>query len=183
MRLIKYHITSFALTSLFFLPPWKSATAQQKCEAGKVCVTPGTSYGTYYHLELTLTPENTLPPSGQDKYGADRKLEIQDDGMFEIFIRKDALPVPSTVKDTLIVRMPGLLADNPSKLDHSKLDLFNKIKEMLSKNKGTVRAVIELNPYYDSKKNLIENGTLFFRTAHGKYIDHTGPLYESEKKQ
>jgi len=65
--------------------------------------------------------------------------------------------------------------------------LYNRIKEMKESGRGSVDVVIELNPYVRVKsKNPLEleltNRNVFFRSAHGRYIDYVGQLYSQKSK-
>ncbi len=128
----------------------------------KVHVSSGKGGIKFYHLEFTLTPENAVKPFGESKYGP-RKFESSD-GQFEIFIKKDKFPVSSPAKEFIILRMPS--GNHPS-----KLALFNSLKSMIESKKGSVKVILELNPYYIPEKNKLNEANVFFRTAKGAYID------------
>jgi hypothetical protein len=117
----------------------------------------------FYHIEYVLTPENTIKPFGENMYGK-RIFQISN-GQFEIFIKKDKFPIPSPAKDYLILRMPR--GNHPS-----KVTLFDAIKSMLESKKGSVKVILELNPYYVPDKQELREANIFFRTAKGEYVNH-----------
>jgi hypothetical protein len=117
----------------------------------------------FYHMEYVLTPENTMKPFGENMYGP-RIFEISD-GQFEVFLKKEKFPIPSLAKNHLILRMPS--GNHPS-----KVALFNAIKLMMESKKGSVKVILELNPYYVPEKKEIKGTNVFFRTAKGEYVDH-----------
>lgn len=119
----------------------------------------------FYHMEYVLTPENTIKPFGESKYGP-RVFQISD-GQFEVFIKKDLFPITSPAKDYLILRMPS--GDHPS-----KIALFDSIKAMLDSKKGSVKVILELNPYYIPEKKELRDANIFFRTSKGACLDHLG---------
>ena len=149
-------------------------------------------YWDYYHIKFTLTPDNTLLTlKGYYKYGPS-KYEFED-GMFQVFIPKNKFPIPApNCKEYIILRMPGTLDDSPHKEQYvaEKKALFDRIKEMKESGKGQVDVVIQLNESnfgikVKSKNPLkveIEGANVFFRDAHGRYIDYVGPLKTYYKK-
>ncbi len=126
----------------------------------------------FYHLEYTLTPENSQPPFGKSKWGS-REFSLREDDLFEIFVKNDAFPIKSKAKEFLILRMPSS-RNGRSPL---KAEVFNAIKKMFETKKGSVRVVIELEDgYYDEKTATLDGVNIFFRHSHGNYIDYTGPI-------
>jgi hypothetical protein len=127
----------------------------------------------YYHLDFKLTPENALRPFGKNKYGG-REFKLID-GQFEVLIKKEHFPISSKANGKhLILRMPQ---NNDPK---SKV-LYEKIEKMFQSKSGHVDVVVELNPYVEilSKsplKLVLTSNNIFFRTARGKYINHTKTL-------
>jgi hypothetical protein len=164
------------------------------CHAGagsvpQIHVAPGV-FKDYFHIEFELTPENcelTVPVSERlSIYGGSNEYEFAAGGQFEVFIRKDAFPVPAphTNADFLILRMPYTDPSAPDAelLIESKYSLFNRIKRMKEDGVGAVTVVIELNPYMtvlntDPLMVELSGRNIFFRQAHGRYIDFVGPLY------
>jgi hypothetical protein len=146
-------------------------------------------YNDYYHMRFVLTPENcelTVPLSERfPKYDKTNEYSFSDGGQFEVFIRKSQFPVsaPHTNRDYLILRMPWTNPALPDSNQHIavKRQLFEKIRKMKGDNKGSVEVVVELNPYVSvlEKQPLsleLTGRNIFFRHAHGGYIDYIGPL-------
>ena len=62
-----------------------------------------------------------------------------------------------------------------------KQELFTRIKEMVESQRGSVEVTIELNPFVNIlSENPLEielsGRNIFFRQAHGRYIDYVGTL-------
>ena len=130
-------------------------------------------YSNYYHLKYTLNAENFVRPSGSDKYG---KREFKyEDGSFEIFLKKEFFPIPRMGNGKyIILRMPSNNDEN------SKL-LFDKIDKILKDKQGELEVIVELNPYVEvldiqRNKFRLTAPNIFFRMAHGKYINHLNSL-------
>ncbi|MCG2713761.1 MAG: hypothetical protein L6308_02810 [Candidatus Omnitrophica bacterium] len=142
-------------------------------------------YWDYYHIKFTLTPKNILLVlKGYDKYGPS-KYEFED-GMFQVFIPKDKFPISApNCKEYIILRMLMTIGDlNKDKFIAEKKVIFNKIKEMKESGKGQVEVIIQLNNsdadiQIKSKDPLaleLEGCNVWFRDAHGRYIDYVGEL-------
>lgn len=151
-------------------------------ESTKIYTASG-KYQDYYHVKFMLTPENTLLAlKGYDKYGP--SIYEFSDGLFQVFIPKDKFPIPApNSKGYIILRMPMTITDNPKKDEWiaEKKVLFDKIKEMKESGKGSVEVVVELSSDVKimNKDPLVlelEGANVFFRNAHGKYIDYVGAL-------
>ncbi|MGB3849832.1 MAG: hypothetical protein WA958_07665 [Tunicatimonas sp.] len=145
----------------------------------QISVAPG-KYFDYYHISFTLTPENTIKPFGEGKFGP-KKYEIGN-GQFEVFIQKESFPIKCRCSNKYIIfRAPYL--EHP---DPEYLRVFDELKTMLESSQGSVEVVLELNPYVDrtSDNPMILELTapnVFLRTAYGKYINYLGPLKEVDK--
>ena len=147
----------------------------------KIYVTPGKpGYGPYYHIKYTLTPENTV--MNMKRYYQGEPFDyasLKENGSFEIYIPKDKFPIPAPNSDGyLYLQMNG--SEKPADATEKKA-LYYRIKKMVETKKGAVDVVIELNPYCIVKKKdpleiELEGSNIYFRTAHGKYIDYVGPL-------
>jgi hypothetical protein len=147
-------------------------------------------YTRYYHLLLKLHPQDfelTVPTEQRrPRYTTENRYELTRDGQFEIFVRKEAFPVPAPkCEGYVIVRMPGTdpsKADAAPKLEQKRV-LFNALKELKSSGTGTgtYDVAIELNPYVqvvrrDPLQLELTECNVFFRQADGAYIDRVGPL-------
>lgn len=145
----------------------------------------------YYHLEFDLTPDNSVLTVSnverKPRYSRSNKYSFSAGGQFEVFIKRDNFPV-KLIKNRskfLILRMPWTSSVNEkSELYISeKLKLFHKIKQMHIRKSGKVKVVIELNPYINilSKNPLkieLTKRNMFFRQAHGRYIDYVGNIIQ-----
>jgi hypothetical protein len=161
----------------------------------KTCIytVPG-RFGDCYHLPFTLNPENcelSIPTSERSpKHGGSNEYEFAEGGQFEVFIKKDAFPIPiSNYKGRyLILRMPYTSSDQTNVLASlaEKRKLFDRIQKMKSDNKGSVNVIVELLREYiiiKKKKPLtieLEHPNIWFRDAYGKYIDYVGPLRKED---
>ncbi len=176
---ISYTICICILLNIFFLATMSAA---------EIHVSPG-KYNDYYHLRFTLTPENcslsVSPTERQHRYANNNTYELSEGGQFEVFIRKQAFPIPAphTDSDYLILRMPYTNPNLPEANRHiaTKRALFNQIQAMKSKGQGSVEVTIELNPYVTVLKHEpltleLSGRNVFFRQALGQYIDYVGPL-------
>ena len=127
----------------------------------------------------------------------EQSINFKENGQFEIFIPVKKFPFAYHKSGYVIVRMAQTLVDNeysdhskdPKRYDYvaEKQVLYNRIKEMKESGKGSVDVIIELNPYVRVKsKNPLEleltNRNVFFRTAHGRYIDYVGQLYSPKPR-
>lgn len=180
-------IVVWAISVSIFLALCCGSTALAQGDGADVYITKG-KYWDYYHIKFTLTPENTLLMlKGYDKYGPS-KYEFED-GMFQVFIPKDKFPIPApNCKEYIILRMPMTISDsNKDKFVAEKKVIFDKIKEMKESGKGQVEVVIQLNNSdadikIKSKDPLaleLEGCNVWFREAHGRYIDYVGELNET----
>jgi hypothetical protein len=156
----------------------------------KIHVAPG-KYSPYYHIRFTLTPDIIklqVPISERmPRYTKSNEYVFTKGGQFEVFIDKDAFPInsPHFEKKYLILRMPWTSTDfEDSQLYIAeKHRLFQAIYEMKKDNKGAIEVTLELNPFVNvlSKKPLkveLAGRNIFFRQAHGRYIDYVGPIRE-----
>jgi hypothetical protein len=145
-------------------------------------------YTRYYHLLLKLHPQDfelTVPTDQRrPRYTTENRYEFSGNGQFEIFVRKEAFPVPAPKCERyLIVRMPGTdpsRADAARKLEQKRA-LFDALKELKNSGTGAHEVAIELNPYVqvvrsDPLQVELTECNVFFRQADGAYIDHMGPL-------
>jgi hypothetical protein len=145
-------------------------------------------YTRYYHLLLKLRSQDfelTVPiDQRRPRYETDNRYEFKSNGQFEIFVSKEAFPVPAPkCARYIIVRMPGT---NPSTPDitrklEQKRALFNALKELKSSGADVLDVAIELNPYVqvvtrDPLQLELTQCNVFFRQAAGAYVDHVGPL-------
>jgi len=141
-------------------------------------------YARYYHLQLDLRSQDfelTVPvDQRQPRYGTENRYELSENGQFEIFVRKDAFPVPAPrCERYIIVRMPGTAPSAPdatAKLARKRA-LFDALKALKSAATGQQALVIELNPYVRVVTNHplrleLTQCNVFFRQADGAYIDH-----------
>jgi hypothetical protein len=145
-------------------------------------------YTRYYHLLLKLHPQDfelTVPTDQRrPRYTTENRYEFSGSGQFEIFVRKEAFPVPAPKCERyIIVRMPGTnpsIADAARKLEQ-KRTLFDTLKELKNSDTGAHEVAIELNPYVqvirsDPLQLELTECNVFFRQADGAYIDRVGPL-------
>ena len=145
-------------------------------------------YTRYYHLLLKLHPQDfelTVPTDQRrPRYTTENRYEFGGNGQFEIFVRKEAFPVPAPKCERyIIVRMPGTdpsRADATRKLEQKRA-LFDVLKELKNSGTGACDVAIELNPYVqvvrrDPLQLELTECNVFFRQADGAYIDGVGPL-------
>ena len=146
-------------------------------------VTNGVSF---YHMSHTLTAADIrldYPPEyfnerwPESSSGA---CEVGSNGHFDIFIRKESIPVPAPYcnSEWLKVTMDG--RSNSAADADSKNILWDQMKEVKNGERDSVEIVIELN-YVDVVSDvpltmILTQCNLSFRTAHGSYVDHTQPL-------
>ena len=154
----------------------------------EIHVAPG-KYNDYYHIRFALTPDNcelTVPlPERRPKYKGSNVFEFAEGGQFEVFVRKDEFPVPAPHTDRiyLILRMPWTNPHKPAApLSLSeKRKLFDAIRVMKTNGRGKVEVTVQLNPYVtlveaDPLRLELSGRNIFFRHAHGRYVDYVGPL-------
>ena len=172
----------------FFLVFMESSYAES---ANSIVVAAG-KCNDYYHVKVTLTPENSeltvsFDERPQTTPYIDNKYEFSSWGQFEVFVDRNVFPVPAPhfTKKYLILRMPGTKpgSEKAKKYIEEKRRLFEEIKNMKLSGKGQVEVIVELNPYINvlSKDPLrveLSGRNIFFRDAHGRYIDYLGPLKE-----
>jgi hypothetical protein len=162
---MKKYLILFLMSSVF------GCSSLLASEKPTVSVTHG-KYSDYYHIKYELTDNNFDLQKNDKKY-------VQDNGQFEIYLRKDAFPISApNCKDMLILRMPASLSgDKDYKTSvQEKLRLYRTIEEVHDKKLQGLPVVIELNPYVrvNSKRPLsleLEQCNIFFRTKHGRYVD------------
>ena len=152
----------------------------------KIHIAPG-KYSDYYHLKFTLTPENTklAIPVAQDS-GSKNSDEFMFTswGQFQIFIPKEMFPIEApNCKQYIILRMPWTNPSVPESDGYivEKQSLFQQIRRLKTGKNVTTDVIIELNPYVavknkDPLKVELTGCNVFFRHAHGRYIDYLGPL-------
>lgn len=145
-------------------------------------------YTRYYHLLLKLRPQDfelTVPvDQRQPRYSTENRYEFSESGQFEIFVRKEAFPVPAPKCERyIVVRMPGTDPSTPAaaqKLEQ-KRTLFDALKELKNSGSSELDVAIELNPYVqvvtrDPLQLELTQCNVFFRQAGGAYVDHVGPV-------
>jgi hypothetical protein len=145
-------------------------------------------YTRYYHVLLDLRPQDfelTVPADQRrPRYRAENRYEFSDNGQFEIFVRKQAFPIPAPKCERyIIVRMPGTDPSTPDAADKlaRKRALFNALEELKNSGAGQQAVAIELNPYVqvvrdDPLRLELTQCNAFLRHAEGAYIDHVRPL-------
>jgi hypothetical protein len=144
---------------------------------------------TFYHIEFTLTANNstlTVPTNFQDsQWRPESVSEIDDGGMFEVFIRSCDFQVPSPGCNGgwIILRMPRTWGDYEGAKAKmaEKQALFENLKRIYSSKSGSQKVVIELNPYIRvldpaGPKLELEYCNVFFRHAYGYYVSYVGPI-------
>ena len=150
---------------------------------GELHVQTSESGTNYYHVEFVLTPDNTrLQLMNRDVLG-DGQGNATSDGQFEIYVKRRGFPVPvGSFNRYLILRMSATenAELNPKKVK-AKQKLYAKIRKMVERGKGKVHVVLELNPYVERVSNdpvrvRLTERNIFFRHAHGRYIDYLGDL-------
>ncbi|HUK41539.1 MAG TPA: hypothetical protein VLX11_10855 [Candidatus Acidoferrales bacterium] len=133
-------------------------------------------FGPYYHLRFDLRADAI------DFAQSDRTA--RSGGQFEIRLRRKMFPVPAPrCRGTIILRMPWtppLTPDAKAKIA-AKQELLKRILELEKQPNDTVSVVIELNPYVRTisrapLKLQLTECNVFFRDAHGAYIDNTEPV-------
>jgi hypothetical protein len=138
-------------------------------------------YNDFYHVKYTLK-KATICRELSDK----RRLTstFLDGGQFEVLIPKEQFPVSApNCKKHIILRMPWT---NPALLNaplfiEQKRHLFGQIEALKKGDVDEIDVVIELNPYVRVKNQApleleLERCNVFFRHAHGQYVDYVGPL-------
>jgi len=133
-------------------------------------------YGPYYHLRLDLKAETV------DFAESDRTA--RSGGQFEIRLRREKFPVPAPrCRGSIILRMPWTspLATEAKEKIAGKEELLKRILALENNPNEVLPVVIELNPYVKvvSRRPLkvqLTQCNVFFRDAHGAYVDATGPV-------
>src|SRR5215470_7721126 len=130
-------------------------------------------FGPYYHLRFDLRADAI------DFAQSDRTA--RSGGQFEIRLRREMFPVPAPrCRGAIILRMPWTLpltTDAKEKIA-AKQELLQRILELEKRPDGVVSVIIELNPYVKvvTRKPLkleLTQCNVFFRDAHGAYVDNT----------
>ena len=168
------------------------AATHATAETSRIHVAPG-KYNDYYHVRFVLTPGNcelSVPVSERfPRYSEDNAYTFSRGGQFEVFVRRKDFPVPAphTDREFLILRMPRTSPDHTHAAEYiaKKRKLFEQIRKMKTDGTDNVEVIVELNPYItvlerDPLTVELSGRNIFFRQAHGQYIDHVGPLKESE---
>ena len=192
------HLQAWVLGAVLLTAPFSRAVAQsagltdddhvdQRQPPPAIYPSEG-KYTRYYHLLLKLHPpdfELTVPADQRrPRYTTENRYEFSENGQFEIFLRKEAFPVPAPKCERyIIIRMPGTdpsSADAARKLGQ-KRGLFDALKELKNSAAGARDVAIELNPYVqvvrrDPPQLELTECNVFFRQADGAYIDRAGPL-------
>lgn len=145
-------------------------------------------YKNYYHMYFELTPLNcqleVAVSERAPRYSENNNYEFSEGGQFEVFIKKESFPIklPDQKSNYLILRMPSTSSSlmNHKKYTSEKFELFKKIEEMHKFKRGSVKVVIELNPYIETLstsplKLELTQPNIFFRNAYGRYISNTDP--------
>jgi hypothetical protein len=130
----------------------------------------------YYHLRFDLRSDAI------DFAQSDRTA--RSGGQFEIRLRRETFPVPAPrCRGAIILRMPWTppLATDAKEKIAAKQDLLKRVLELEKQPNETLPVVIELNPYVraisrEPLKLQLTQCNVFFRDAHGAYIDNTDPV-------
>ncbi len=142
---------------------------------GQIVVNEG-RYSPYYHLRLELNAE-TIDFAESDR-------TARSGGQFEIRLRREKFPVPAPrCRGSIILRMPWTspLATEAKEKIATKEELLKRILALENNPNEVLPVVIELNPYVKlvSRRPLkvqLTQCNVFFRDAHGAYVDATGPV-------
>ncbi len=135
-------------------------------------------YSDYYHINYTLTPDNTRLSLGDTRPNTFES----ENGQFEVYLNKNQFPIVAPkCEHTIILRMPGTnpFGDNAQQSIDEKKTLFERIQSMLNTHSGAVEVVIELNPYVEKIRNnplilQLTQCNVFFRQAQNRYVDNLG---------
>jgi hypothetical protein len=142
---------------------------------GRIVINQG-RYDSYYHLRLALKADS-IDFAQSDRFS-------RSGGQFELKLRRQNFPVPApNCRGAIILRMPWTPPDavEAEKKIAVKENLLKHILALQEHSQAILPIVIELNPYVEivSRKPLklqLTQCNVFFRDAHGEYVDHTGPL-------
>jgi hypothetical protein len=161
----------------------------------------------YYHLEYTLTRENSTLVTPKEwlqcKYAIlsgepinpkgcwCREPHWNGRGSFVIYLKKDVFPIPAYCNsDWLLLKMnanrsPSVYESCEAVLEHAlqtKRDLWRQITSLHEGKIEELEVVLELNPYVTvlSETPLqlkLDQCNLYFRTANNVYVDHLNKVH------
>ena len=161
-----------------------------------IVVSPG-KYSDYYHVKLKLHSDDfelSIPTSKRTtKYSDNNDYLFEEGGQFEVFIKRDAFPIPlknSPNSKYIILRMPWTNPETPgaSLFINEKRRIFDELVGIKESSYESLSVAVELNPYIEvldsSPLSLqLTEPNVFFRQAFGRYINYTGPLKPEDKIQ
>ena len=154
-------------------------------------------YSDYYHIRLKLHSDDfelSIPTSSRTpKYSENNDFRFEEGGQFEVFIKRDAFPIPlkgSPNSKYIILRMPWTNPETPgaSLFINEKRRIFDELTGIKKSHYESLTVVVELNPYIEVQENnplslQLTEPNVFFRQAFGRYINYTGPLKPEDKTQ
>jgi len=143
-------------------------------DASPIVISKG-KYSDYYHINYTLTPDNTRLSLGD----AEPNTFENENGQFEVYLNKNQFPIVAPkCEHTLILRMPGTspVGNQVQQSINEKKILFERIQSMINTHSGVVEVIIELNPYVEKIRNnpltlQLNQCNIFFRQTQNRYVD------------
>lgn len=184
MRILKPFFTLYFFASFALAAP------------NDITVSPG-KYSDYYHIELKLHSDDfelSVPTSSRaPKYSENNDFKFEEGGQFEVFIKRDAFPIPlknSPNSKYIILRMPWTNPETPgaSLFINEKRRIFDELAGIKKSHYESLTVVAELNPYIEALEKAplslqLTEPNVFFRQAFGRYINYTGPLKPEDNPQ
>lgn len=172
------------LLTLLLLP--LCSCANENIKKSLIHITQG-KYSNYYHMTFTLNNSNfefSSDENGLNYTNYTDELLTDAGGIFEILIPVEKFPIKSEkCKRHIKARMPWSDTSNKRQAAglESKILLFNKLKNTKNIKQGEVNVTFELNPYIKTSATsahgvILTGCNVFFRHAHGQYIDYVGKL-------
>ena len=172
---------------------WASAVMASPADI----VTSQEKHTDYYHIKFRLLSDDfelSLPDSGRAQIHSDNYDDLfNEGGQFEVFIKRDAFPIPlkeSQNSKYIILRMPWTNPETPgaSLFVNEKKRLFDELVGIKKSHFESLMVVVELNPYIEVLKQnplslQLTEPNVLFRQAYGRYINYTGPLKPEDKTQ
>jgi len=123
-------------------------------------------------MDIAITSDNLLKVEKIDKHDF-----FLDGGQFEVILNKNRFPISAPhCKGNIILRMPWSSEEQGG--IEKKYAVYQSLEKIQSGKKDKLTVTLELNPYVEKSGNSyrLTQCNVFFRTAHGQYVNNTEPL-------